>query len=197
MTKKGLLTRVGRGKYLFGDRKIFIPDIPELIINLNKKLYKQFPFLNICYWSTSFFNEFMIHQPGRFYYIIEVEKDAIEPVFYYLSENNYSVFQEPTSELISKYFPKQKDILIVKSLVTEAPVQKISEITTVTLEKMIVDIFCDPVIHIAQQGSEMETIFNDAFFKYAINISRLLRYAGRRGKKTEIGKFLEHLGIKY
>jgi hypothetical protein len=33
----------------------------------------------------------MLHQPGRFYTLVEVEKDAIENVFYSLKENKHNV----------------------------------------------------------------------------------------------------------
>ncbi|MCD6202367.1 MAG: hypothetical protein J7K46_11235 [Bacteroidales bacterium] len=76
----------------------------------------------------------MIHQPGRCYILIEVEKDATQPVFYFLKETGYSVFIEPTKDIIEKYIPDEKETLIVKPLVTEAPWQNIEEVSTVTLE---------------------------------------------------------------
>jgi len=61
-----------------------------------------------------------------------------------------------------------KDIYIVKTLVSEAPTQKIGNICTVSIEKMLVDIFCDEMLFAAQQGAEMRTIFNEALSKYTI-----------------------------
>jgi len=132
----------------------------------------------------------MIHQPGRFYLLIEVDKDASQSVFFYLKEKKFSVFIEPTMDLIEKYIPDEKETLIVKSLVSEAPLQTISRINLPTIEKMLVDIFCDDVIFAAQQGSEMRTIFQEALSKYAVNENRMLRYADRRRKKE---CFLEYL----
>lgn len=145
----------------------------------------------MCIWNTSSLNEFMIHQPGRFYLLIEVDKDATQSVFYYLKENQFSVFIEPTKDLIEKYMTDDKETLIVKSLVSEAPLQTISRINSPTIEKMLVDIFCDDVIFVAQQGSEMRTIFTEVLGKYTVNENRMLRYADRRGKKDS---FREYLG---
>ena len=131
----------------------------------------------------------MVHQPGRFYILIEVEKDAAQSVFFSLKEAKYSVFVEPTKDLIEKYIPDEKETLVVKSLVTEAPLQKTDGIITVTLEKMLVDIFCDDVIFSAQHGSEMRTIFMEAISKYAVNENRMLRYANRRRKKESFTKY--------
>jgi hypothetical protein len=55
---------------------------------------------------------------------------------------------------------------------------------------MLVDIFCDDVIFAAQQGSEMRTIFQEAFKKYTINESRMMRYADRRRKKENFREYL-------
>ena len=78
----------------------------------------------------------------------------------------------------------------MKPLVSEAPTQKIAGINTVTIEKMLVDLFCDGILYAAQQGSERVTIFREAFEKYTINESRMLRYAGRRRKKEELRSYL-------
>ena len=185
----GVLTRIGRGKFAVGTGKIFIPDFTNKLKTINSKLKKEFPFLEICLWNTSAFNEFMIHQPGRFYILVEVEKDAAQSVFFSLKEAKYSVFIEPTKDLIEKYIPDEKETLIVKPLVTEAPLQKIDGVNTVTLEKMLVDIFCDEVIFSAQHGSEMRTIFKEAISKYAVNENRMLRYANRRRKKESFTKY--------
>lgn len=87
----------------------------------------------------------------------------------------------------------EKEPLIVKSLVTEAPIQLVDGIPTVTIEKLLVDIFCDPVIFNAQQGSEMNRIFIEAFEKYTINESKMLRYSSRRRKKNELVTFLKKI----
>ena len=132
----------------------------------------------------------MIHQPGRFYILVEVEKDATESVFYFLKEEKLPVFIEPTIDIIEKYLFDSKETLIVKPLVTEAPLQKIEGINTITLEKMLVDIFCDNVIFAAQQGSELRTIYQEALTKYSVNENRMLRYANRRRKKDSLQEYL-------
>lgn len=190
LVQMGVLTRIGRGKFSLGNRKIFIPEITSKLKTINSKLKKEFPFLEICLWNTSTFNEFMVHQPGRFYILIEVEKDATQSVFFFLKEAKFSVFLDPTKDLIDKYLPDEKETLIVKPLVTEAPVQKIEGLNTTTIEKMLVDVFCDDVILSAQQGSEMRTIFQEAMDKYTVNENRMVRYADRRRKKETFMNYL-------
>jgi hypothetical protein len=135
----------------------------------------------------------MIHQPGRFYLLIEVDKDATQSVFYFLKENKFSVFIEPSKDLIEKYIPDEKETLIVKTLVSEAPIQTINKIDTATIEKMLVDIYCDDIIFAAQQGSEMRTIFQEALRKYIVNENRMLRYADRRRKKDSFYQYISSI----
>ena len=190
LVQNGILTRIGRGKFLLGNKKKYIPEIPVKLKSLNNKIKKKFPFLDYCLWSSALLNEFMLHQPGKFYLIVEVEKDTLESIFQFMKENKYSVFLEPTKELLYRYVPDEKYTCIVKSLVTEAPVQNISGIPTTTIEKLLVDLFCDTVILDAQQGVERDRIFNEVLVKYTVNINRMLRYADRRRKKKEFSDYM-------
>ncbi len=132
----------------------------------------------------------MLHQPGRFFIVVEVEKTAAESVFYFLKEHKYQPFLDPNNDILNKYAIDQKDTIIVKSLVSESPCQIINGINTVTIEKMLVDIYCDNNIFAAQQGSEMNHIFSEALGKYSVNENRMLRYADRRGKKESFNNYL-------
>lgn len=185
----GVISRIGRGRFILGRGIHYIPEVRDKIKLLHNKLKKNFPYLNMCLWSTSVFNEFMLHQPGRFYLLVEVEKDAIDSVFYFMKEKKYSVFVEPSRELFMRYMSNEKESWIVKSLVSEAPIQNLSGVPTTTIEKMLVDLFCDNITFDAQQGSEMKSIFNEAFEKYVINESKMLRYADRRRKKKELKEY--------
>ncbi len=190
LVQEGILNRVGRGRFSLEKSDDYIPEMSNELSSVYEKMKSDFPFLTVCLWSTSVLNEFMLHQPGRYYQLIEVDKDAMESVFYYLKDRNYSVFMEPSEQLIRRYMNDKKDPWIVKSLVSEAPIQHVNGIPTVTIEKLLVDIFCDPVIFNAQQGSEMNQIFNEAFEKYTISESKMLRYASRRRKKQELDSYL-------
>ncbi len=190
LVQTGVLNRIGLGKYILGNKQNYIPEIHPNLIKLDRILKKNFPFLNYCLWSTSILNEFMLHQPGKFIFIVEVENDAADSVFYLLKESKYSVFLKPTKDLLNRYLPEDKEVLIVKSLVSEAPVQNIKGIQTTTLEKLLVDLFTDTDILDIQQGAEKDRIFEEAFDKYIINENKLLRYAARRRKKEQIDNYL-------
>jgi hypothetical protein len=190
LVQSGVLARTGKGKFVLGTSRTFIPKLSPTLKNFYSDIQRQFPYIQICVWSTSVFNEFMLHQPGRHYLIVEVDKDVTQSVFYFLTEMKNSIFLEPTAEVLSLYASKEKNAVIIKSLVSEAPVQLLQDVFTVTLEKMLVDIFCDEVLFAAQQGSEMQTIFRNAFDSYTINENKMLRYADRRRKKEAFLNYL-------
>jgi hypothetical protein len=133
----------------------------------------------------------MQHQPNHFFILVETDKETTNSVFYFLREIKKSVFIEPTNDILEKYNLNERETFIIKPIISEAPTQNINGIETVTIEKMLVDIFCDDVIFSAQQGGEMRTIFKNAFEKYTINQSKMLRYADRRRKKEELNQFIK------
>ncbi len=133
----------------------------------------------------------MQHQAGIFQTILEIENEASEAVFYYLREINQPVFIKPNKDILEKYLPADKKSVIIKPLVSESPLQECCNLKTLTIEKLLVDLFIDKDIFAAQQGSELITIFEDAFSKYTINLSKLLRYADRRGKKENLIEFIK------
>ncbi|MBI9069725.1 MAG: hypothetical protein JEZ09_20680 [Salinivirgaceae bacterium] len=195
LVQKNILTRIGRGKFCFGSSKTFLPEIGRKEKVIFNKLNSEFPFVEICIWNTKVLNEFMQHQPGNFQLIVEVEKEVTQSLFYFLKELKYLVFIEPTSDILDKYLPIDKEAIIIKSLVSESPTQLVNGITTVSIEKLLIDIFCDDIIFSAQQGAEMRTIFNEAFSKYTINQSKMLRYASRRRKKEVFQEYLSSFQI--
>jgi hypothetical protein len=190
LVQSGVITRIGRGRFAIGENRIYKPQLSTKIKSVHSKLKKEFPYIRMCIWSTAAFNEFMVHQPGRFYILVEVDKDATHSVFYFLKENRFSVFIEPNEDILEKYLPDEKESCIVKSLVSEAPLQTLNSVSSPTIEKMLVDVFSDDVIFAAQQGSEMRTIFQEALSKYTVNVNRMLRYADRRRKKESFHEYL-------
>lgn len=193
LVQMGILQRIGRGKFSLGESRKFLPEVTPKIKRIYNKVKKEFPYLDICIWNSSTLSTFMLHQPRKFYCLVEVEKEATNTVFYFLRENNFAVFIDPTQDILEKYSPLEKDILIVKSLVSEAPVLSINGIVTASIEKILVDVFCDQVIFSAQQGTEMRTVFNEALHKYTVSHSKMLRYADRRNKKDPFDKFLKSI----
>jgi len=137
----------------------------------------------------------MVHQLFRTFIIVEVEKEASEAVFFWLKDSRFNVALNPSYDFISKYLSGNEDNIIIKPLISEAPLQKGDGITFPSLEKVLVDIICDKSLFNAIQGSEMRNIFTGAFRKYTVITDRLLRYASRRGKREEMIQYLNKYQI--
>ncbi len=124
--------------------------------------------------------------------IIDTEKDVAKSVFFLLKENYKHVFYKADKEMYYNYFPEIQNVIIIRDLITEAPIKTIKAIPTVTIEKMLVDLYSDIEFEYLQ-GNELSFIFKNAFNKYTVNESKLLRYANRKGKKTKILEVIKNL----
>ncbi|UZS00219.1 DUF6577 family protein [Chondrinema litorale] len=195
LSKKGILYRVSRGTYTLSkeDVNLYTPEITKSLKLLYNKIHNIFPFIDICLWSTKWLNEFMLHQPGKFHTLVEVDKDVMESVFYSLKDQGKNVFLNPSIDIFDKYIIYEKNPIIITRLTTEAPVQKIRGIKTITIEKMLVDIYCDPVLFSTYQGAELLRIYKNAFEKYNINRHKVYRYADRRNKKKDIINLIDKI----
>jgi hypothetical protein len=77
----------------------------------------------------------------------------------------------------------------------QTPLQKVDSIFTATLEKILVDLFCEDVLFLFYQGSELGNIYNEAFSTYSINEKSMLRYANRRKRKAKLIPFLRDIDL--
>ncbi len=192
MIEKGVLKRIGRGKYALGEQIIFTPEITSDIESIYSIVDKQFPYLEKSIWTTKWLNQWMLHIPNKHLIILDVEKDAEENVFYHLKESKKNVFIHTEEDIINKYADDDTDIVIIKNLITDSPLQKIKRVEVPTLEKIMVDLIVDTRLFSAYQDRDLDSIIENAFEYYTINIDRLLRYASRRRKKdivaNRIGK---------
>lgn len=193
LKKENVLHRIARGVYSLSRANSYIPEITRSQKLLFSSIKKQFPFVELCIWNTKWLNEFMLHQPGRFYTIIEIERDVMESVFYELKEQGKDVYLDPSEDVMDKYIVRKKDPIIITNLTTEAPLQTINKVSTATLEKMLVDIVSNEILFAAQQGAELKRIYNSAIEKYTISNTKLLRYAGRRNRKSAIERLINEL----
>ena len=133
----------------------------------------------------------MRHIPALGMIFVDVERVAMESVFNFLQGNSPStpILLNPTAQECERYITTEK-LLIVRALVNEAPITTVNDIPVPTLEKILVDASGDKEMNVAQ-GSELYTIFENAFSMHNVNRSRLLRYAARRNRKDNILKIIK------
>lgn len=185
LTKKGLIQRIGRGTYKLGSGSIYIPHISAKMFRVNAAIRRKFPYLKYCIWHISEINNLSQHLINKDVCYVEVERDAIEPVFLYLKDNFNFVLLGNIDDNI--FFGQS--MIVVKPLVTGAPLQTIKNVPVITIEKLLVDAFSDKEF-LFLRGYELIHVYNTAFSKYTINTSRMLRYASRREKRKEISDFI-------
>lgn len=135
----------------------------------------------------------MLHVTGTHKTIIEVEKGTEESVFYFLSDIRKNVFLNPSRDILDKYAQGKKNQIIVKNLITDAPLQKINNLKVPTLEKIIVDLILDTKILSEYQGRDLESIIENAYQFHSIREDKLLRYASRRRKRDFIEQFIKKI----
>ena len=145
--------------------------------------------MDISIWSTKWIIQWMLHVPSHYETIIEVEKDAEENIFYFLSEIRENVFLNPSKDVLNRYAKTTKPIIIIKNLVTDSPLQKIEKIQTPSLEKILVDLIVDDKLFQTYQGRDLDNILDNAFKYQSINLDKLYRYAKRR-RKLDFVKFI-------
>lgn len=191
LRERKIINPISRELFSFTYKPTFKPEIDDFERKTSAKIIKQFPTMKLCIWSTRILNEFMLHQPGKFITILEVEKDAVEPVFHFLKDiNTKDVYLLPEEKELEWYVYEGSSALIVESLVSKAPVQKVKNTPVPTIEKIIVDIFTDRRLFSTFQGSELSQIINTAYSRYHFDFTRLFSYAKRRRKETDLIEYL-------
>jgi hypothetical protein len=81
LKEKGIIKNKKRGIYILGSYENYKISISRRIKILNNRIKKTYPYTNVSIWETKWLNDFMIHQPGTSYIIIEVESEALYSLF--------------------------------------------------------------------------------------------------------------------
>ena len=197
MIAENKIIRVSYGKYKLNEdlKHEFLYEPNEFMLSLNKHIKEKFPFIDYCIWQPSVFASMMLHVPAVRTTLVDVEREAMESVFMSLQnvESEIPIFLNPSQEDVDRYITN-RDLIIVRPLVKEAPLDVINGCPVPTLEKMLGDAISDKELqHL--QGNELYTIYSNAFSDYAIKKTRLLRYAARRNRKQKVEQIINTINI--
>lgn len=191
--KRGYIQKLGRGFYTTTKKHQFYPELYDVIPKIARFLNKALPELNYIIWDTRILSRMTIHQPARFYILLETEKGEESSLYNYLRDNFQNVFLKPDNLTFDLYISDKTDPIIITPMISQSPTLINEGICSPALEKILVDIFVDESIFTTFQGAELSTIYNNAFETYNVNMSGMLRYAGRRGSRSELIEFLNGL----
>ena len=189
MLAENKIIRVSYGKYKLNEdlKYDFLYEPSEFMLSLNRHIKEKFPFIDYCIWQPSIFASMMLHIPAV--------RTTLESVFMSLQnmESAIPVFFYFNQEDADRYITN-RDMIIVRPLVKEAPIDIIDGCPVPTLEKMLVDAISDKELqHL--QGNELYTIYSNAFSDYEIKMPRLLRYAARRNRKQKVEQIINTINI--
>lgn len=189
LKKEGVINSPSRGIYELDSLTPFQPNISITLKRIFNRIKREFPYIAFCVWDTVWLNDFMRHQPFKHYIVVEVEKAASEPVFAFLTETTKNVFFNPDEEIFGRYIHNQDEVLIVKNMVSEAPLLEKDKIVIPALEKLLVDMLIDTELFSAQQN-ETEFVMRSVMEKYTLNELKMRRYALRRNREREIEELI-------
>ena len=192
MLKSGKIIKTGYDQYMVSAEKtrpVYLPDYSELAATMMTQIAKKYPYIAFTVFETVLMNEFLNHLVAQNTVFLQTEKDIASFVFRFLQEEGYgNVMLKPTKNDFDLYWAK--DTIVITDLVSEAPMQA-SDPHKITMEKMLVDIYCDKLIRGTFSRAEYPSIAAQAFAKYRIDRTRMLRYARRRNKEKEIAHILD------
>lgn len=186
MTLEGKLLRTGRGVYT--SRRTLQPfkvESDDTLIKMSSEISAQYPSVSYCLYKGSALSSLLHHLSDNRLTYIEVERDLTEILFHRLQEAGQKAYLKPSWEIMQNYVNIAGDGIIIKPLISGSPLAQEEGVPTPTLEKILVDTLCDDDFSYLR-GGEWQYMLDNAFSTFAVNISRLLRYASRRGKKQEI-----------
>ena len=197
LKKKDIIKTIGRGVYVISYKPKYKPVLSDNVLKIVRKTNERFEEIQYAIWENQWLNEFTQHQVSNQMIVVEVEKEFTESVYYYLNDSlKMNFFLNPDDKEIEFYISESAVPVVIKRLVTRAPINKLKDkknaVPVASLEKIMVDLFADENLFHFYQGSELINIYEKILERYNINFTKLFSYAKRRKKELEIKQFMNN-----
>ena len=197
LKKKDIIKTIGRGLYIISYKPKYRPVLSDSVLKIASKTNQRFKEIQYAIWENQWLNEFTQHQVSNQMIVVEVEKEFTESLYYYLNDSlKMDFFLNPDDKEIEFYISESTIPVVIKRLVTRAPISKLkvkkNAVPFATLEKIMVDLFADENLYHFYQGSELINIYEKTLERYSINFTKLFSYAKRRKKEQEIKQFMNN-----
>lgn len=197
LKKKDIIKTIGRGLYVISYKPKYKPMLSDNVLKIVRKTNERFEQIQYAICENQWLNEFTQHQVSNQMIVVEVEKEFTESLYYYLNDSlKMDFFLNPDDKEIEFYISESAIPVVIKRLVTRAPISKLKDkknvVPVATLEKIMVDLFADENLYHFYQGSELINIYEKILERYSINFTKLFSYAKRRKKEKEIKQFMNN-----
>lgn len=191
MLKSGEIIRTGYDEYMVAvgnSLPEYLPTYTSFASALSKKIADKFPYIGFTVFETVLMNDFLNHLIAQNTIFIQADKEASAFVFRFLqNEDIGNVMYKPSRKDFNLYWAA--DSVIITDIVSEAPIAS-NNPHVITIEKMLVDMYCDKLIQSTYSKAEYPSVVEQATRTYKVEKTKMVRYAGRRNKAAEIKKIL-------
>lgn len=191
MQLRSKLFRVGYDEYTTSEQLVlpeYCPVYTEDALKVKRLLEEKYPELSFVMFESVLLNEFLNHQIAQNTVYVQVEKDLSSYIFDILKqEHGGMVMCKPNRKEFFKYWTR--GCVVVLELISQAPLS-LTKPHEITMEKMLVDIVADKSIEATYSPAELPELFRNIRKSYKVDVKKMNRYAGRRGKANIIEKYL-------
>lgn len=194
LKSNNIIKEIEKSRYIVVTKSIYEYRGEEREKTIYKLVKTEYPNISLVVWDTNILNEFTLHYVVNNYIIVETEKIAIELIVNLLKTKylkRYTIITQDILKYNKDIYSNTEKLIIVKPLHTKSPLKNKK---CVTIEKIMLDLYVDE-LYIQYQGKELETIYENIFEKYDIDLKRLMKYAEHRTNIGEYKKFMNSLYI--
>jgi hypothetical protein len=179
---------IGRGLYRFGKKPLFKPIIYKKTEVVADIMHRRLPFAKYCQWDLHVANAFSTYLLNTQLYFVDVERDVVNAAYHeILKTNRRTVLYRNLGEDLPYY----DGYIVIRNMALEAPTINVEDMPMASLEKILVDFALDRIFPFSD--TEIVDIYANATADYSVNTSRMLRYAGRRGRRDVIEEILDEI----
>ena len=192
LKKDKLLYQIGRGLYTFDYKPEFSPELSlksKRLYNRVKGLYKG----KIVIWDTLLLNEIASEETSKYWVFLALNKDELDALFGEMLSFSKKVYLQPDKETTARYLIPQDEAIILTALISETPIERSGDYLSPSIEGILVNAWFEHEQYLQPIGLDIHKLYEQAFSKYNVNKSKLLRYAARRDKRKEINELLKSI----
>lgn len=192
LKKEGFIFQVGRGLYSLDYKPEYVPEL-SLKTKRQYNRIKAFYTGDLVVWDSAQLFALADQEPTKHWIFLAIPKEDLETLFDKMLDLSRQVFLQPDKEIITRYLLPQPEAIILVPLISETPLYRVNDYLTPTLEGLLVNTCSEADEYMESLSLKIVDVFKNAFIKYNVNQSKLLRYAARRDKREEIEKLITTL----